>query len=220
MCLVHRILLQAVCSLTCSMSQMPSISPGARPTPTPMARTQTPPLLSLGAPSSLTQPLPCWCKSLSCSSSPKELARGTSLAQPTVCSQGRCNCSLPDLSTQTLQLLCAVSFCLNNSVMLPYCLQASASFCNLVRSHDSVSVLPAGQGFGINPAIYDNRDGFFNALGGLQTLVANRPVKAATIITPHVYGAQITGLLSHLLSTFNLHSDNLHWHVVCTKEAL
>lgn len=58
---------------------------------------------------------------------------------------------------------------------------------------EGVDVVIAGQGFGINPAIYDNRDGFANALGGLQTLVSNRAVRAATIITPHVYGGQVTG---------------------------
>ena len=87
---------------------------------------------------------------------------------------------------------------------------------------DPASMMPAGQGFGINPAIYTNRDGLFNALGGLQTLVANRPVKAATIITPHVYGAQITGLPS---CTFSLAACSLtcnnstHGPVINTSKA-
>lgn len=48
-------------------------------------------------------------------------------------------------------------------------------------------------GFGINTQIYDGRPGLYNALGGLQTLAANTAVKAATIITPHIYGDQTTG---------------------------
>ena len=48
-------------------------------------------------------------------------------------------------------------------------------------------------GFGINPAIYTNQDGLYNALGGLQTLAANAAVKARTILTPHIYGFQVTG---------------------------
>lgn len=77
--------MQAACSLTCSTSQMPSTSPGVRPTPTQMDKMQTPLWWSLGAPSSPTPQLPCWCKSLSSCSLQKELARGTSLAQPMVC---------------------------------------------------------------------------------------------------------------------------------------
>ena len=50
-----------------------------------------------------------------------------------------------------------------------------------------------GMGFGINPAIYTNVDGLFNALPGLQTLAGNALVKAHTIITPHIYGFQVTG---------------------------
>ena len=49
-----------------------------------------------------------------------------------------------------------------------------------------------GMGFGINPAIYTNVDGLFNALPGLQTLAGNALVKASTIITPHIYGFQVT----------------------------
>ena len=49
-----------------------------------------------------------------------------------------------------------------------------------------------GMGFGINPAIYTNAAGLFNALPGLQTLAGNALVKASTIITPHIYGFQVT----------------------------
>lgn len=51
----------------------------------------------------------------------------------------------------------------------------------------------AGQGFGINPEIYNNGPGLSNALGGLQTLVANFAVKNRTLISPHVYGPDTTG---------------------------
>jgi hypothetical protein len=50
-----------------------------------------------------------------------------------------------------------------------------------------------GMGFGINPVIYDNTPGKLNALAGLQYLASNVAVKAATIITPHIYGDSTTG---------------------------
>ena len=51
-----------------------------------------------------------------------------------------------------------------------------------------------GMGFGINPAIYTNADGLYNALGGLQYLASKAAVKAATILTPHIYGDSTTGM--------------------------
>lgn len=60
-------------------------------------------------------------------------------------------------------------------------------------------------GFGINPAIYDNTDGKYNALGGLQTLSQNAAVKAATIITPHIYGDLTSGAITELTSSQPIH---------------
>lgn len=51
----------------------------------------------------------------------------------------------------------------------------------------------AGMGFGINPSIYNNQPGLYNALGGLQLILNSPDVKARTVISPHAYGFQVTG---------------------------
>lgn len=52
---------------------------------------------------------------------------------------------------------------------------------------------PAGMGFGISPTIFNGQDGLHNAEEGLRMIVNNPRVMAATIISPHVYGKEITG---------------------------
>lgn len=49
-------------------------------------------------------------------------------------------------------------------------------------------------GFGIDETLYNNSQGRSNARAGLEYLVQDRAVKAATILTPHAYGAQVTGM--------------------------
>ncbi len=85
---------------------------------------------------------------------------------------------------------CGVDVC---QKMLP---TASLTETNIQRSAQKTTkqaMINAGMGFGINPLIYDNTEGKSNALVGLQYLAANAAVKAATIITPHIYGSGTTG---------------------------
>ena len=48
-------------------------------------------------------------------------------------------------------------------------------------------------GFGTSPTIFNDQIGLSNADEGLRMIVSNPRVKAATIISPHVYGKEITG---------------------------
>lgn len=48
-------------------------------------------------------------------------------------------------------------------------------------------------GFGISPTIFDDSAGLSNAEEGLRVITYNDRVKAATIISPHAYGKEITG---------------------------
>lgn len=51
----------------------------------------------------------------------------------------------------------------------------------------------AGMGFGTLP-FFDDTDGLYNAQGGLEYLIKNTAVRKATIMTPHIYGEQVTGI--------------------------
>lgn len=49
-------------------------------------------------------------------------------------------------------------------------------------------------GFGHNDTVYDNSLGFENGLTGVKVAIDNYGVRAKTVIAPHVFGPQITGM--------------------------
>lgn len=63
----------------------------------------------------------------------------------------------------------------------------------MIRTTKGQSGSRTGMGFGISPTIFDDSAGLSNAEEGLRVITYNDRVKAATIISPHAYGKEITG---------------------------